>query len=206
MIESANKTEAVRLRVEERRSINEISKELRISKGTLSVWLRSYPLTEEEKRAKISQRRVRSGHRKPRGEMAWTYGVLSAQKLSREQKGKIAETAVLFRLVLYGFEVYASPFDGDKADWIVSGSNGRLLRIQVKWAAPGEHGLPLVSLKCNNVHKGRRRYQEGEFDILAAYDAYTDTAYVFTFDELKDNRSTKSITPDAIERWDKLRA
>jgi len=53
------KGEAVRLRLEDRLSIDAISKVLPVSVGTLSAWLRLYPLSEEE----ILERK-RNAHKK----------------------------------------------------------------------------------------------------------------------------------------------
>ena len=44
------KEEALRLRTEEKMSLSEISKTLKISKGTASVWLRDFPLEDLEER------------------------------------------------------------------------------------------------------------------------------------------------------------
>lgn len=50
----ALKSEAVRLRVEERLSLPEILRKVPVAKSTLSLWLREYPLTEEEKGSRRS--------------------------------------------------------------------------------------------------------------------------------------------------------
>ena len=46
---SEQKEQADRLRVEERLSLDEIQSVVGASKASLSVWLRPYPLTEEER-------------------------------------------------------------------------------------------------------------------------------------------------------------
>jgi transposase-like protein len=43
------KAEAIRLRVEERRSIGEIAARVKAARSTVSLWLRPYPLTNEER-------------------------------------------------------------------------------------------------------------------------------------------------------------
>ena len=50
---------AVELRVVERKSVKEIATELQVAQSTVSVWLRSSPLTEEERKAKSKVRRKR---------------------------------------------------------------------------------------------------------------------------------------------------
>lgn len=54
----ALKTEAIRLRSEERQSFTEILKKIPVAKSTLSLWLRDYPLTEEELRSRRGAERV----------------------------------------------------------------------------------------------------------------------------------------------------
>ena len=49
------RNEALKLRIEERKSYSEIQKILKVSKSTLSIWLSDYPLTEKEKQIKISK-------------------------------------------------------------------------------------------------------------------------------------------------------
>ena len=48
------KAEAIRLRVEERHSLREIESLTGAARGSLSLWLKPYPLTEEEKRERRS--------------------------------------------------------------------------------------------------------------------------------------------------------
>lgn len=50
------KQEAVRLRVEDRLSYNEINEILNVSKSTLSNWLKDKPLTPKEKFEKFEQK------------------------------------------------------------------------------------------------------------------------------------------------------
>jgi hypothetical protein len=52
------KTEAIRLRTEERMGIKPIARMLGISRSTASVWLRDFTLTNDERRVKISAGRM----------------------------------------------------------------------------------------------------------------------------------------------------
>ena len=136
------KQEAIRLRVEERLSFGELLETTGASRSSLSTWLKPYPLTAEERltRQKAAKRYV--APRKDRGEISKFYQAVEGQELSRHRKGKIAEAAVLLRLTLQDFTVYASPFDGDKADWVVQvPETGKIHKIQVRWARVGSHGL-----------------------------------------------------------------
>ena len=128
---------------------------------------------------------------------------------SRHQKAKIAEAAVLFRMTLCGFHVFGSPFDGDKADWMVEvPETGRILKVQVKWASPNKKraSQPLVRLRCIEGHNKSRTYREGDFDFIIGYDLYTDTCYVWSWDEISKLKRSITVTPEAAEKWEKMRA
>lgn len=200
------KAEAIRLRVEERMSLREIAAATGAAKGSLSLWLQPYPLTDEEKKArsKVAKRYITP--KKSHGEESKFYRMMDWQGINNQQKGKIAEAAVLFRLTLHDFYIYKSPFDGDKADWLVEvPETGRILKLQVRCVNPHAHGLPGVLLTCAEGHHKRRRYRQGEFDFIIGYYLYNDTAYVYSFDELINHRAKVAISDQHAERWDKLR-
>ena len=196
--------EAIRLRVEGRKSLLEISRELKVSKSSVSTWVRNYPLTEEEIQEKGKTRNRWRAPKKDRGSPSWIHWLLKDKELTRDRKAKIAEAAVLLRLALHGFNVFGSVFDGDRTDWLIESPSGRVLKVQVKWASTKRHGLPTISLHCTEGHNKQRSYKVGEFDVIVGYDAYTDTAYVFTFDEVSNRSATVTIDEAAAERWDKL--
>lgn len=205
---SVERQECIRLRVEARMSLREIHAATGASKGSLSNWLKPYPLTKEE----IDARRraaVNPAHApKDRGDPSVLYSSVGGDSvvISNHQKAKIAEAAVLLRLVLHGMAPYCSPFDGDRADWIVEvPQTGRVLRVQVKWAHEGRHGLPTVTLRRSTGEKRRKaRYDDRDFDILAGYWFYKDTVYVWTRSEVAGHQTSVTIGEDSEERWDKL--
>jgi hypothetical protein len=133
--------------------------------------------------------------------------LICGQTLSQQRKGDIAEAAVLFRLMLHGFNVYASPFDGNRADWLAEvPDTGRILKLQVRWVnQPPEYGLPIVRLLCAHGHHKQRRYARGDFDFIVGYYLFNDTAYVFSFDEAANYKAGVAIAERHAERWDKLR-
>lgn len=199
-MESALHGEAVRLRVEERKSLNEIHAITGLSKGSLSAWLRPYPLTPEEKEARHTGK-VCPSRRENRGEMSELCKMAENREFSTSEKGAIAENAVRLRLMINGFEIY-EPIA--KVDFIVLNPlTDRVSKIQVKWAAPQKEGLPIMRIMCSNGRGKSRLYQRGEFDFLVGYNLYSDTAYVFSYDEVEGMRSI-SVREDAKERWDKL--
>lgn len=198
------KAECVRLRVEERLSLREIQAETGAPKGSLSAWLREFPLTEEERRERQSRARRYTAPKKVRGTPS-PLRQLAQGSLTRHRKAKVAETAALLRMVLFGFEVYGSPFDGDKIDWVVeTPKSPHPLRVQVRFAKETHTGLPTVSLTCSNGRRKHRRYTNKEFDFIVGYDLYTDTCYVWSWDDVANHTTCATIAPEAAERWDKL--
>ena len=53
---------------------------------------------------------------------------------------------------------------------------------------------------------GTRRvaYKAGDFDFIVGYDLFTDTCYVWSWEEVAHFKATVTICPEAEERWDKL--
>jgi transposase-like protein len=200
------KAEAIRLRIEERLSLREIAALTGAAKGSLSLWLKAYPLTEEEKkgRSKIAKRYATP--KKDRGEESKHYKTIIWRDISSQQKGKIAEAAILFRLALHGFNAYLSISDGEKADLLVEiPETGKVVKLQVRNVCSFKHGLPGILLTCAQGHNKRRRYERGEFDFIVGYYLFNDTAYVFSFDEIIENRAFVAISECQAERWDKLK-
>jgi len=198
--------EAIRLRVEERLSLREIAAQTGAAKGSLSGWLKPYPLTVEERRLRQKTARRYISPRKYRGEASKFFEAVAGREMSRSEKGKIAEAAVAFRLAVYGFTIYGSMFDGDKADWVVEvPETKKIYKIQVRWARAHQDGLPYINLMCSVGHSIQQRYADGDFDFIVGYDFYSDTAFVYSAAEVALLKATVSMNWDHAERWDKLR-
>lgn len=197
------KARCIALRIKKRLSLREIYEATGAPKGSLSAWLKPYPLTEEEKKKRVIIRR-QGGWRKDRG-VASKYYEMALKPLSKTCKARAAEAAVLFRMVLVDFKVFGSPFDGEKEDWVVlvPGKNA-FVKVQVRSAKEGKHGLPFFSLRCSDGRRKARKLRDDEVDFLVGYNLFTDTAYVWSWEELKDRKATITIHPDALERWDKM--
>jgi transposase-like protein len=199
------KLEAVRLRVQERKSFDEILKLIPVSRGILSLWLKSYPLSTAE--LKERKGKVDTSHPKPRGvesdlsKLVKSIGV----EQSTTWKGRVSEAAVLLRLVTRGFDVLRPVFEGDCVDWFVRLPSRSIVKLQVKWTQLGTYGLPFASLEktSNGSKPKRKKYPDGAIDFVVGYDLFTDTAYVWSWSEVKGH-SAITINPDAAERWDKL--
>jgi len=208
IIPPETRQEALRLRTEEHLGLKDIAAHLGVSKGTVSRWLRDYPLPREEvlERQRKNARRVAKGRRKPRGgEKHWITQATQGRTYSTNEKAMIAEAAVMHRATVHQLRIYGSPFDGDKVDWVARvPETGTMWKVQVKLVKEHRHGLPVVSLRCRGA-SGLRTYLPGEFDLLVGYDLRTDTAYVWTWDEVAHLKACVTTCPEAEERWDKFR-
>ncbi|MDY7014916.1 MAG: group I intron-associated PD-(D/E)XK endonuclease [Cyanobacteriota bacterium] len=203
------KKEVIRLRVEEFLSLREIHEKMGVAKGTLSYWLKPYPLPSDIRQAKQAvayeklKKFIKNRPKRKKTSESKFHKALGGRLLSTCEKGRISESAVLFRLTLHGFRVYSSPFDGGTADWLVENPTGRLIKLQVKSVYLDKKGVAIVPLLCSDGRKKRRRYQRGEFDFIVGYCLFSDTAYVLSFGEVEGKTQHTPQEKD-IERWDKL--
>ncbi len=90
--------------------------------------------------------------------------------LTTDQKGAIAETAIVHAAVKLGIGVYRPVSDGGRCDLIFEAGR-RLLRIQCKWAS--RHGS-VVIVRCYSARRTRdgfvkRWYSADEIDAIVAY-------------------------------------
>lgn len=200
------KREAIRLRKEENLSYKEIQEKLGVSKGSLSHWLRAFPLTESQQKASRRRTRADKGvRRKSRGIRSKHHKTLRGRRLHRDQMARLSEAAVAFRLCLHGYRFFR-PQESDVADFLVEAEPEVYYQIQVKTATePKGHGLPAIPLRNSAGGRGRRRYRRGEFDFIVGYDLYTDTCYVYSWDDTKHLKASVAICPEAEEAWEKLR-
>ncbi len=195
------KAECIRLRVQKRLSLREIHQVTGAPKGSLSGWLKPHPLTEVERKAR---QKVPKVPKKDRGAESALHK-MSPNPLGNAHKARVAEAAVLLRLVVFGMRVFGPVFDGDKADWLVITPSRKTFKVQVKSVkVVSRGGLPLVAIRCAAGRSGSRRYTEGELDFLVGYDFFTDTAYVWSWEDLRGHKATITVCPEAAERWDKL--
>lgn len=208
------KEECIRLRVEERLSLSEIQKVASVSQGTLSVWLRPYPLTELElsERAKQTGKTTVPWNKKERGTESWISRAMDRSALSSRAIGSLAECAVMTRALAHGIEVYKSVFDCAMVDVVFHTPSNKLWKIQVKTARlKNTSSQPIVGVThAARVQGGtgkvqpRKRYEAHEFDFIVGYDLYTDICYVWSFEETKHHKFAITISSDAAERWDKI--
>lgn len=132
--------------------------------------------------------------------------VMAKKPMSSSLKGKIAEAAITFRLVLQGFSVFRSISDGEKFDWVIYiPETKQTLKIQGKATRQGKWGKPVIRLLCADGRGKSRKYVEGEFDFIVGYDLKADTCYVFSFEETKNYKDSITVSENSLENWDKLK-
>lgn len=200
-IPDEKKREAIRLRVEERLSLDEIEKRMGISRGTLSPLLKEYPLTDEE----LHERRARGFNKlnKERGKytpvLSKFMGWITGKRLSTDRKGQIAEAAVLLRLRFLDYEILM-PSENSRMDFVVTRpDSSEFVRLQVKWARRADEGRPFVNLR-NGEGKHIRRVSRATCDFIIGYDMETDTAYVMPISDC-EGKNAKSCDEQYAEAW-----
>ena len=199
MIKQPVKEEVVRLRTEERLSIDEIVSRTGVSKGTVSLLLRPFSLSQEEVSTRFRERGPNLKTKQHWEEPSKHFRAIK----DNNQKGRVAEAAVAFRLALLGLDYYKADVSYANSDFLVD-LDGNILRIQVKWARiiPNT-GLPFSPLRRSDGRHATKNYLPNDFDVLVIYNLFNDTAYVFSGDEVA-NRVSVTVKPDCAEAWDKL--
>jgi len=108
--------------------------------------------------------------------------------LTTNQKGLIAENAVIRRAIMMGIGV-ARPLDDERYDLILDLRPG-LVRVQCKWAVR-QGGVVVV--RCYTCRRGPngmivKRYSADEIDVFVAYCAELDQCYLLPRDEFDGKR------------------
>lgn len=161
---------AIQLRVEQRLSLNEIQKLLPVTKSTLSLWLRPYPLKSEE----LLARRVANMAR--RSAIA-VDGMPTPQKDhpgSTVLKGEIAELKFRIRAAEKGYLVL-KPTTEARYDFVLD-AGGSFIRVQVKYCntMSSRKTSYQVILKrsqrsCRYSGNAARPYSKTEVDLVVVY-------------------------------------
>ena len=99
-------------------------------------------------------------------------------ELTTDQKGAVAESAIVHAAIKLGIGVYRPLHEGGRYDLIFE-VGSRLLRIQCKWA-PRHNDV--VVLRCYSARRAReglrrRAYTAAEVDVIAAYCPELDRCY-----------------------------
>jgi hypothetical protein len=113
-------------------------------------------------------------------------------QLTKKQKGDLAELKVACDLRRRGYEV-AIPFGEESSYDLVVDRDGRLERVQVKYANRGNRSA--IDVQCYSMTivdgkvRSRTPYTEKSIDWLAVYDAVTDQCFYIPAHELGEGRA-----------------
>jgi transcriptional regulator with XRE-family HTH domain len=213
--------EAIKLRVEKRMSLDEICKELHISKGSASIWLKGYSLTPDEllQRRTLNAKRSNS-KRKPQIKTdskkesyieEVTIGCVESSNilerdsdtivekniikplLSRKQKGDIGFMKALSSIVEEGYYVFVPILEHKKYDFIIE-KNGKMARTQVKYASlvKSEYiSIVLRSFWCDTKGVHTTCRKKMDYDLLIAYCPDTKLCYYLADSEFNANTAVR---------------
>ena len=113
--------------------------------------------------------------------------------LTSDQKGAIAETAIVHEATKLGIAVLKPVNDGLRYD-LVFDDGERLLRVQCKWAVRRGDVVVVWAMSSRRTADGyaRRPYTADEVDAIAAYCAAVERCY-FVPIEVLDRRPALSL-------------
>ena len=112
--------------------------------------------------------------------------------LTTDQKGSIAEAAVVYEAVKLGIGVYTPITDGGRYDLIFD-VGPRLIRVQCKWAR--RYG-DVIIVRCYSARRNRegllnRCYSRDEIDLIAAFCPDVERAYLLPPDICTGRRAVQ---------------
>jgi hypothetical protein len=108
--------------------------------------------------------------------------------LTTNQKGAIAETAILHDATKHGIVVYRPAVEGARADMIFEFGSA-LLRVQCKWARLLDQVVEVRARTCRRGPGGtyiRGVYTADEVDAIGAYCMENETCYLVPFSMFAD--------------------
>lgn len=194
----------------QQKTVGEISSILKISKSSAAKYVKGMHLSDETRkllRTSLDKKRIHTI--KQNLQKKWESqnkfrSIIDLKNYSKSMKGSIAESAIIYRLLLHDFSVYSSIFDGHKLDMVAcNNKTGDLLKIQVKCTRVPCGFTPILTSKCMTGHSTFTPYKKRDLDILVGYDILNDSAYVFKYDEIK-SREVFNVTVESRENWEKL--
>ena len=104
--------------------------------------------------------------------------------MTTDQKGAIAETAIIHAAAKLGIGVFKPLTDGERYDLILD-LRPKLIRVQCKWAVRHGDVVAVRLYSCRRTSDGlvKRTYSADEIDAFAAFCADVDRCYFFPIDE-----------------------
>jgi PD-(D/E)XK endonuclease len=106
--------------------------------------------------------------------------------MSTNRKGAIAETAISLAAMRAGIDVYRPIAEGGRFDLIFCLPDGRLSRVQCKWANLVRGAVVIRARSCRRAAEGMRSrfYTLEEIDAVAAYCPGTGASYYVPMAEI----------------------
>ena len=113
-------------------------------------------------------------------------------ELTTDQKGAIAESAVIHAAAKLGIGVYKPISDGERYELILD-LRPPLLRVQCKWARLSAEVVIVRCYSCRRSASGMvvRPYTADEADAIAAYCPDTDRCYLLSPDVFDGRRAVQ---------------
>jgi PD-(D/E)XK endonuclease len=110
--------------------------------------------------------------------------------MTTNQKGAIAETAVIHEAIKLGIDVYRPVMEGGRYDLLLD-LDPRLVRVQCKWAARYGDAIVIRCGSCRRTRDGllHRPYGAEEIDAFAAYSVDTDRCYYLPLERFPHRRA-----------------
>ena len=102
-------------------------------------------------------------------------------ELTTDQKGAVAESAIVHAALKLGVGVFRPVSDGERYDLIFNLQSG-LVRVQCKWAPLDGDVVIVRCYSCRRAREGlrRRTYLPEDVDVIAAYCADLDRCFLLT--------------------------
>lgn len=103
--------------------------------------------------------------------------------LTTDQKGAVAESAIIHEAIKLGIGVYKPVMEGGRYDLILDLGTA-LLRTQCKWAPLHDDVVVIRCYSNRRAREGlrRRRYSASEVDVIAAYCPELDRSFLLLAD------------------------
>lgn len=200
------KEQAIRIRLSDKLSTPIIGEMLGIDGATVRLWTSPYPLSDWEmseihrKAGKMSGAITRQRSQAELNLPCRYQEEISTNTYSSTQTGNIAEAAIRRKCQRLHFEFYAPAYGCAFFDGIIYVPQARQAwKVQIKTATHHNKGLPTVSTRSS-----KNKYLRETCDFLIGYEIVSDTAYVWSHDELIPFQYRVSLRPDAKENWKKL--
>ena len=205
MIDKSLREKAILLRVQDRLSYPEILEKVPVSKGTLSLWLREFPLTPEETKARQQANaehartvRLAGVSRGPSGD--WS----TRPDLSKSDLGEACRQMISAKLIFQGVSVFHPLTEDTPIDLVILTKSGRFLKCQCKCifrtSGKRSHTMNLTSIRKwgPNSKAVAHKYTANEVDLFLGYCVDNDGVYVIPLSEVGGKSSlTFWITSDS---------